>query len=391
MLSTKHSQTQPSACVSHHTPRYHPSSPRSRAPPRPAVSSPPPLSTPSLHPSSPATTDPVPLVRALVGGLLMGLANLVPGVSGGTMLVAAGIYDRFIQAIASITRLRWTRSSVLLLGAVVLGATIAIGGGAQGVSFALAEYRWQTYCVFIGLTIGGLPAMWAFCKPISRTTWLGVTLGILVMLALVLLQTTSPASASPTPGASNWLMLILGGTAGAGAMILPGVSGAYLLLLLGQYEIIVDSIRATVSAATSGDVSGVLAQANVLIPVGIGVLIGIVGVSNLLRLALRRARNVTLGVLLGLLLAAPAGLWPFKQATPPTIGDIFEGQPVTQATLAEVQDPSNAKHWPTHTFRPTGTQIGLALGLIAAGAAVTLGVAAMGSRLERRQAARGSS
>ncbi len=324
----------------------------------------------------------VPIVRAFLGGMLMGLANLVPGVSGGTMLVAAGIYDRFIQAIASVTRMRLTKDAVQLLAVIVLGAGLAIGGGANGVSLALAEARWQTYCVFIGLTLGGVPAMLAFCKPFCRSTWLGALVGVLVMAALVYLQGQSHGGGS---GGSGWLLLVMGGAAGAGAMILPGVSGAYLLLLLGQYRTIVDSIRETVSAASSGNFAGVVAQLHVLVPVGVGVLIGIVGVSNLLRLALQRARNFTMGILLGLLVAAPAGLWPYKHAQRPGLGELFEGAVVTEQTLAEVQDPSHAKDWPEQLFTPTPVQVGLSVLFIAAGAAVTLGVSIMGNRLDTRK------
>ncbi len=339
-------------------------------------------------PTPPTDAEPrtgrVPIVRAFLGGALMGLANLVPGVSGGTMLVAAGIYDRFIQAIASVTRLRFAGGALLLLSVVVLGAGLAIGGGAKGVSLALAEARWQTYCVFIGLTLGGVPAMVTFCKPFCKGTWIGVAVGAAVMASLVVVQSQTPAGA--TAGGSNAVMLAVGGAAGAGAMILPGVSGAYLLLLLGQYRIIVDSIRAAVSASTSGDIAGAAAQLHVLVPVGIGVLIGIVGISNLLRMALRRARNLTLGILLGLLLAAPAGLWPYKAAQPPSVGDVFKGASVTAQTLAEVQDPSNAKDWPEQFFRPTPAQVGLSVLFIAVGAGVTLGVSVMGTRLETRKA-----
>ncbi len=330
----------------------------------------------------------VPFVRALVGGGLMGVANLVPGVSGGTMLVAAGIYDRFIQSIASVTRLKRDVRAIALLALVVLGALIAIGGGAKGISIALAEARWQTYCVFIGLTLGGVPAMIGFCKPISRSTWAGVIAGFSVMLALVVVQTQTSADGTAAVANSNWVMLTIGGAAGAGAMILPGVSGAYLLLLLGQYRTIVDAIRDTVAALGDADVAGVLGQMGVLVPVGVGVLLGVVVISNLLKLALQRARSVTMGVLLGLLIAAPIGLWPYKQPVAPVVGDVFKGEPVTADNLAEVTDPSESKDWQEVSFTPSPAQIGISILLIAAGAAVTLSVAAVGSRLDRAAANR---
>ena len=323
------------------------------------------------------------MVRGFLGGLLMGLANLVPGVSGGTMLVAAGIYDRFIQAVSALFRLQWSRGTLLLLFVIGLGGLVALGGGAKLVSIALAEARWQTYSVFIGLTVGGIPAMIALCKPTTRNTWIGMVIGIACMLALVVIQGRETTGAL---GAAAWPMLVVGGAAGASAMILPGVSGAYLLLLLGQYRLIIDSIRDAVAAASQGDISGVFTQLGTLIPVGIGVIVGIALVSNLLRVALQRARDLTLGVLLGLLIAAPAGLWPFKEAVPPKIGETYRGELVTADTLQEVTDVSNAKHWKEAVFTPNGGHIAACLGLVALGGMVTIGVSVVGKRLEAKAA-----
>ena len=93
----------------------------------------------------------VPLVRCGLGGVLMGLANLVPGISGGTMLVACGIYTLFIDAVSDATRLRFSKKTIMVLGAVVLGAVIAIGGLASSIHWALVNHRWMMFSVFIGL------------------------------------------------------------------------------------------------------------------------------------------------------------------------------------------------------------------------------------------------
>ncbi len=312
---------------------------------------------------------PAILARCAVGGGLMGLANLVPGISGGTMLVAAGVYERFIDAIGDITRLRLNVASITVLGVVVLAAVIAIGGLAGAVSVGLAEARWAMYSLFIGLTLGGVPIMLRLVRPMTGAAYAGMVAGLLVMLGLVVLQSTQPAGGPA--GSSNAIMLFLGGVAGASAMILPGVSGAYLLLLLGQYETIIAAIKDFVSAARDADVAGALATLGVVVPVGIGVVVGVVVVSNALKFVLHRYEKATLGVLLGLLIAAPAGLYPFKRGVEPKPGDTLGGIVITEDNLAEFDDP---KDWEERLFTPGPLEIGGALGLIALGFIATWGL-----------------
>ncbi len=331
--------------------------------------------TPAGDTPNPPGMTPGLAIRAGVGGALMGLANLVPGISGGTMLVAVGIYRRFIEAVSDVTRLRLRLPTLALLAIVVAGAGVAIVGASGLIAAALVEFRWGMFSLFIGLTLGGAPLLAKMIRPFNRAAWIGLGIGAGVMLALAALQA---AGAERTEGSTNALLLTLGGIAGASAMILPGVSGAYLLLLLGQYEPIVNAIKDSVDAARAADVGGVLAQLRILVPVGVGVLIGIVGVANLLRVVLHRYEKATLGVLLGLLLAAPAGLYPFRVGVPPVVGEVFKGQPVTEANVGEFADPVNAKDWREQRFTPTLPQVAGSLALIGAGFAMTLAVARLG-------------
>jgi putative membrane protein len=336
---------------------------------------------PPRQQAAPTHERPEPLTpalafRAAVGGALMGLANLVPGISGGTMLVAVGIYRRFIDAVSDVTRLRLRMPTLGLLAVVVLAALVAIGGLSGVIAQALVDFRWGMFSLFIGLTLGGAPLLLRMTRPFNGAAYAGLASGAAAMLALALLQTTAADGGSAS---TNWLMLGVAGMAGAAAMILPGVSGAYLLLLLGQYEPIINAIKDAVSAATQVDVGGVLAQFDVIVPVGIGVVVGVVVVANLLRFLLHRYEKATLGVLLGLLLAAPAGLYPFREGVPPKLGDVFDGELVTEQTVAELASPENAKDWPQRTFPPTLGHIGGSLALILAGFVITLGIARLGN------------
>ena len=167
----------------------------------------------------------------------MGLANLVPGVSGGTMLLAAGVYPTFIEAVAGITTLRFSRKSLLLLGIIAGTAITAILLLAGPVRDLVLHHRWIMYSLFIGLTLGGVPLVWRLLKPLSRGALLAAVVAFLVMVAMAFVPPPSSAGEG-----SQYGLLFLAGLAGASAMILPGISGGYLLLLLGQYVPILTAV-----------------------------------------------------------------------------------------------------------------------------------------------------
>lgn len=305
------------------------------------------------------------IVRGLIGGTLMGLANLVPGISGGTMLLAAGIYPLFITAIAQLTTFKFRKASLVLLGSVVFAAGMAILLLAGWIKHLVVDYRWMMYSLFIGLTLGGIPVVWKITRPATRATWVGAVVGFLAMSALALIQQMGVTGSDE--GAAGIFMLFLAGTAGAGAMILPGVSGGYLLLVMGQYVPILSAIDRLKDALKLRDLAAIIdVSVWALIPVGLGVVIGIVAVSNLLKFLLHRYEKATLGVLLGLLLGAVVGLWPFQEGVRPEVGDQLKGRIVTEERLKTL----DAGDYPTQFFTPNMKQVGtsgalLLLGLIA--------------------------
>ncbi|MHC4972619.1 MAG: DUF368 domain-containing protein [Planctomycetota bacterium] len=275
----------------------------------------------------------VPVARGALGGVLMGLANLVPGISGGTMLLATGVYTRFIEAVAEVTTLRFRVRPVLLLVLVAGTALLAIALLAGPIKALVESHRWVMYSVFIGLTLGGVPLVWRRARPPTRSVWLGALVGFLAMGLMAFLR--------PTSGGDDgaWVLLVLAGIAGASAMILPGVSGAYLLLVLGQYEAILGAVDQC-KHGRFGDAWPVI------LPVAVGIVVGIAGVSNLMKWALKHKEKATLGVLLGLLFGSVLGIWPFQEA-------VEAGEPRV-------------------FFAPTAGQVAAALGLVALGFLATV-------------------
>lgn len=317
----------------------------------------------------PRITNPLLLVRCGLGGVLMGLANLVPGISGGTMLLAAGVYRRLVDAVARVTTFRWSLESIVTLAVIVGGAGAAIVLGAGIIKDLVHEHRWVMYSLFLGLTLGGVPLLWSLLRPITPAGIAGFIGGIAFMIVLAVAQASgSEADAS---GGGWWLHLVAGLAAGA-AMVLPGLSGSYVLLILGEYLVVLGAVEGAKLAIQEG--GGLAEPMGVIIPVGIGAVIGVVIISNAVKWALEHAKQATLGVLLGLLLGAVLGLWPFRAPRMPEIGETIRGQVVAAAS----RDTIKAEHWPTEGFSPTGGQWASAIALVLVGFACSVGIGMIG-------------
>ncbi len=319
------------------------------------------------------------VTRGAFGGALMGLANLVPGLSGGTMLLAAGIYPRFIHAVGEVTRLKIRRTSLVVLGSVIAAAALAVALCAGPIKDLVVHHRWIMYSLFIGLTLGGVPILWRLLGRLSPRVTAAAIAGVVAMAFLAFAPPVSGGGGEADP-----LLMFLAGVAGASAMILPGVSGGYLLLVLGVYVPLLASIDGFVDALRAGDAATLWALGTtVVVPVGLGVVAGVAGVSNLLEWLLDRFEKATLGFLMGLLLGAVLGLWPFQQGAPPQVGDLLKGQTVIEVAdgILVYEDSGKvieADDWPTEFFQPTAGQAAGALLLIVGAFGVTTLVARLG-------------
>lgn len=260
----------------------------------------PPMSEPTEH------ETPASATRVVVGGFLMGLANLVPGVSGGTMILALGLYDQFIGAVAELTSLRWSRSMFVFLALVGVGLVVAVLALSGPAVWLVTFHRWAAYSLFIGMTLGGVPLLWRCVRPLDGGTTVATALGLGVMALVAFgLQNFSLPH--------TFLVFTVIGALAASSMILPGISGSYILLIFGLYDVVISSLR---PGTLMEDFSGSLA---ILVPVVIGVAIGIGALSNVLKLVLRRYERPAHAALLGLLLGSVLGLWPFREAVHPEL------------------------------------------------------------------------
>jgi putative membrane protein len=250
-----------------------------------------------------ATTRPAPvsnlfaplrLARVAVAGVLMGTANLIPGVSGGTMVLAMGLYQEFIDSVAEFTAFRWSVRRIVFLGVLGFFALAAIAGLAWLILYLLFHYPTAMFALFIGLTLGGAPTLMRSLRPIRIDVVIATLAGIGLMIGVLLLKHLQGGGMP-----HNTVMDFFSGIVGATTMVLPGVSGSYMLLVLEQYERVVGAINPL--------------NLRIVVPVGIGAVAGIVGLSHILKFLLNYFQRATVGVLLGILLGSVVGLWPFSK------------------------------------------------------------------------------
>jgi putative membrane protein len=216
-------------------------------------------------------------------------------------------------------------------------------------------------------------------RPATNPFWAGIVVGLLVMVALAWLQISGASSGTSREGVP---MMFIAGVAGASAMILPGVSGGYLLLVLGVYVPVLSAIDALKEALRAGNLESASDPVlGVVLPVGVGVAIGILLISNLIKIVLERFEQPTLGALMGLLVGAVFGLWPFQEGVAPKVGEMFKGQVLTAERLANLSPDK----YPTEFYAPTFTDVMMAVGLIGVGYMITTLVARVGGAKPARR------
>jgi len=259
----------------------------------------------------------------LIKGLLIGVANIIPGISGGTFALILGIYERLINAIGN---LNGDFLKDLLSGKIVpalrkidfwflvrifLGAVISIVLLSRVIEYFLEEQHDPTYAFFVGLIIPSIAVPWAMMRKRKMPEVLWFVVGLVFLLVLTIgfgrlndmkLEIKAAAdSVSSTMLHAPWQLLyaILCGALAISAMILPGISGSFVLLLLGQYKNVIHAIN-------ERDIIFVGA-------IGLGTVIGIILFTRLLKMLLKKYHSQTIAFLIGLMVASLYTLWPFKE------------------------------------------------------------------------------
>ena len=248
------------------------------------------------------------MIKSILKGMVIGIANIIPGVSGGTMMVAMGIYDKLIHCITHL--FSEFKKSVLFLLPIAVGMGIAIVASSFGLEYLFANFPLQTNLLFIGLILGCLPAIWKNVK--GNSIRAGHILSFLIFFALVaglaIVGEREGAAADLSFSLVNVAKLFGVGVIASATMVIPGVSGSMIPLLMGYYNPIINSISDFVRALLALNVDGILQGFGVLIPFGIGVVVGIFAIAKLVEIIFEKAPMYAYWAIIGLIVASPIAI-----------------------------------------------------------------------------------
>lgn len=248
------------------------------------------------------------MLKKILQGMAVGVANIIPGVSGGTMMVAMGLYDKLIHAITHL-KSEW-KESLKLLVPIFVGAGVAIVALSRLFEFLLAEYPVPTNFAFCGLIAGSLP--YIFDKVKSEKVTVGKLIPCIVFFAIVILMAVLGESggnaADVSLGLWNVIKLVGVGVVAAATMVVPGVSGSMMLMLLGYYDTILATINDTIDALTAFNIKELLRCVGVLLPFGIGIIVGIFAIAKLIEFLFRIAQMHVYYAIIGLIVASPIAI-----------------------------------------------------------------------------------
>ena len=248
------------------------------------------------------------MLKKLLQGMVVGIANIIPGVSGGTMMVAMGLYDKLIHAI---THLKSEfKESLKLLVPIFLGVAIAIAALSRLFEFLLTNYPIPTNFAFCGLIAGSLPFIFKKVKGHAVSVGKGVCFVIFfaVVILMAVMGETSGNAADVSFGFINVVKLLVVGIIAAATMVIPGVSGSMMLMLLGYYDTILKTINKFMDALIAFDIQDILVQCGILIPFGIGVILGIFLIAKLIEFIFSKAEIHAYYAIIGLILASPIAI-----------------------------------------------------------------------------------
>jgi putative membrane protein len=236
-------------------------------------------------------------------GIAMGAADVVPGVSGGTIAFITGIYEELINSIKSISPVNlklilkgkfkefWKEINGNFLLSLVTGIFISILSLARVLKYLLESYPILVWSFFFGLIVASAIFVARYVKKWSPGVVISAIAGIAIAWVITVM---TPAEANTT-----WWFIFVSGAIAICAMILPGISGSFILVLLGMYKFILDAVSAF--------------NLPVILVFLAGALIGIISFSNILSWFLRKYHDLTIGLLAGFMVGSLNKVWPWKR------------------------------------------------------------------------------
>ena len=237
-------------------------------------------------------------------GMIIGIANIIPGLSGGTMAILVGVYEKLISIIGNFFKKfnETFKENMIFLIPIGLGAVVGVVGFSKLLEFLLDKYTEPTQFAFIGLVLGGLPLIFKnatketgfkkiYIVPFLITFAIGLILSLLEIFGI-----TGAEVSKFDMNFVNIILLFFYGFIAAGTMVVPGISGSFMLLLFGVYKPIL-------SAVSNLDIL-------VLIPFAIGCAAGILVLAKLIDILFKKSHSGTYYGIIGFIIGAIPALYP---------------------------------------------------------------------------------
>lgn len=266
------------------------------------------------------------IINALKG-FLIGASNVIPGVSGGTMAVLTGIYGRLVDSIASLSRGAtwkalfrgrfrefWKAIDGAFLLALGVGIVLSVASLAKLVTYVFENYPVRTWAFFFGLVAASAIVMFRSIKGWKPAYVLCALVGVAIGVGVSLIPEGEAVSSGEVicsaPSLPECLYLFVCGAVAICTMILPGVSGSFMLLVMGRYEYVMNAISGLVSFQNVG------VNLLILACFGIGAVLGILAFARFLHWLLARWEKPTMTLLLGFIVGSLVKLWPWNGMLP---------------------------------------------------------------------------
>ncbi len=231
-------------------------------------------------------------------GIVIGVANAIPGVSGGTMMVIMKVFDRLLGAVSF--NLKKLKENFWFLLTIVIGMGIGVILSSKVLSICFERFYVQTQFFFMGVVLGSLPMIYKEAtkeKKLAPVHLIPFAIGVAVIIGVSLISSSMGANTVRTTlDVSTFIYLVIVSIIAAAAMIMPGLSGSLVLLILGGYQTAIQAVDEM--------------NIPILIPIAIGVIIGIVACAKLITLCLKKWQRGTYSVILGLIFGSFYAIFP---------------------------------------------------------------------------------
>ena len=274
-------------------------------------------------------------------GIFVGIANIIPGVSGGTIAVVLRIFDQMIDAINNF--FKEPKKHIKFLTPLFLGAIVGILIFSKIIEICLAKESLPTSMFFVGLVIGSIPLILGQAKkyPVKPIYYLATLISFSIIVFISFLKEPNATSTEITISMPWLIKMLIFSMLASASMVIPGISGSFVMVLLGVYNIVLTSISKLIPTMIDGFKLGFLEgikyiiSSNVFITllfVGVGIVLGVILISKLIAFLLDKAFSITYFTILGLIFGSIFSI--FKD--PMTYSSYSSNIPILSISIAVI-------------------------------------------------------